>query len=75
MLKTGGVRGNGLSPKSINGVLSVLSNIFKYCSLRYDYALPDVKKASLKQPVSIPKVLSLEEQKVISLKLLNEVTL
>lgn len=66
LLKEGGSLQKGLSPKSVNGVLSVLRSIFTYARNKYGVPPPDITNIYVKQPVKSPPILSIEEQLTIN---------
>lgn len=66
MLKEGGSLKKGLSPKSVNGVLSVLRSVFKYARNKYNVLPPDIANIYIKQPAKSPQILSIEEQLTIN---------
>lgn len=65
LLKEGGSLQKGLSPKSVNGVLSVLRSIFKYARNKYGVLTPDITSIYVKQPAKTPQIFSIEEQLTI----------
>ena len=50
LLVTGGVKSNGLSPKTVNSILSVMKNIFAYAEREKFLRVADIKDISVKQP-------------------------
>jgi site-specific recombinase xerD len=50
LLKTGGAKGNGLAPKTVNSILSLLRNILEYAAREKDLPIADTKDISVKQP-------------------------
>lgn len=66
MLTTGGVKGTGLSPKMVNGILSVLKNIFWYAEREKNLAVSDIKNISVRQPQKPIRVLTRTEQATLN---------
>lgn len=65
---------SGLSPKSINGMISVLRNILLYASKKYSFDLPDTRDIFVKQQLKPMRILSLEEQTRINKYLLDNIS-
>ena len=74
LLNVGGMRGKGLSPKSINGILSVMRSIIKFAFEKYGIDSPDIKDIYIKQSTRPLKVLSIEEQRKINQYLFNDLS-
>ena len=66
LLSCGGVQEQGLSPKSVNGILSVMKNILKYASSERGLKTPDLRDISIKQPQKPMRILSFDEQTKLS---------
>lgn len=62
LLVSGGVKGNGLSPKTVNSILSVLKNIFKYAEREKMLMVADIRDINVKQPQKPMRILSYNEQ-------------
>lgn len=62
LLISGGSKAEGLAPKTINGILSVLKNIFEYASREKSVTTADIKDISVKQPQKPMRILSIDEQ-------------
>lgn len=71
LLFTGGQKGNGLSPKTVNSVISVLKGIFEYASQYEKLSVASIGKFSVKQPQKPMRVLSIVEQQKLD-SFLNE---
>lgn len=75
LLISGGKRGNGLSPKTVSGILSVMKNVMCYARNMRCIPVISFEGISIKQPKKQLRVFSKEEQKTLSDYLLNEITL
>lgn len=62
LLETGGVSIKGLSPKTVNSILSVLRLIFIYAKEERLMDVVDLKNVSVKQPKKKIRILSTSEQ-------------
>lgn len=75
LLFTGGQKGNGLSPKTVNSVISVLKGIFEYASQHEKLSVANIGKISVKQPQKPMRVLSIVEQQKLDSFLNGNLTL
>ncbi len=75
LLVSGGQRGEGLSPKTVSCILSVMKNVFIYASQYEKLTVVDVNKFSFKQSQKPMRILSLAEQQKLSRYLCEELTL
>lgn len=75
LLISGGQNGNGLSPKTVNSIMSVLKAIFLYASHNGEFIVADIYKISFKQPQKPMRILSLAEQEKLSRFLYGNLTL
>jgi integrase len=66
LLVAGGVKSNGLSPKTVNSILSVMKNIFAYAEREKCLHVADIKDISVKQPQKPMRILSRNEQQRLS---------
>lgn len=66
LLLTGGIRQNGLSPKTVNSILSVVKSVFRYASTEKGYLVADIRNVCVKQPQNEIRVLSRAEQQKLS---------
>lgn len=66
LLLEGGIHQEGLSPKTVTGIISVLKNIFEYASQVKGYDVADIKGVSVKQPQKPMRILSRVEQQRLS---------
>ena len=66
LLKSGGQKKCGLSPKTVINVISVMKNVFEYATQYGKLDVIDIKKFSIKQPQKPMRILSLSEQEKLS---------
>lgn len=62
LLISGGSKAEGLAPKTINGILSVMKNIFAYAAREKSIITADIKDISVKQSQKPMRILSIDEQ-------------
>ncbi|MCM1233328.1 MAG: site-specific integrase [Ruminococcus flavefaciens] len=74
LLTSGGAHSQGLAPKTVNSVLSVLKNVFTYASIEKSILVADIKDISVKQPLKPMRILSKGEQKALSEYLCSDPT-
>lgn len=74
LLTSGGAHSQGLAPKTVNSVLSVLKNVFTYASNEKGVLVADIKDISVKQPQKPMRILSKGEQKALSEYLCSDPT-
>lgn len=72
LLLEGGIHQEGLSPKTVTGIISVLKNIFEYASQIKGYDVADIKGISVKQPQKPMRILSRIEQQRLSTLLYDD---
>lgn len=58
LLTSGGANSQGLAPKTVNSILSVLKNVFTYASNEKSMLVADIKDISVKQPQNPMHILS-----------------
>lgn len=75
LLRCGGRKGSGLSPKTVADTRSVLKNIFVYAAQYKKYDVVDINKMWMKQPVKPMRILSVGEQQKLSQYLCANLTL
>lgn len=66
LLMTGGAKGNGLAPKTVNSILSLLRNILEFAAREKGIPIADTKDISVKQPQKPMRILSRAEQQRLS---------
>lgn len=66
LLESGGTRSDGLSPKTVNSILSVMRNIFKYIGREKGITMADISDISVKQSQKPMRILSIDEQRKLS---------
>lgn len=72
LLMSGGMSGQGLSPKTVNSIVSVLSNVLEYASRELAISTAFIGDISVRQPQKPMRVLSRLEQTTLSDQLRNE---
>lgn len=65
LLSNGGIKRSGLAPKTVNSILSVLKNIFKYAEREMNLSIADISDIGVKQPQQPLRILSVNEQQRI----------
>lgn len=75
LLVSGGVKGKGLSPKTVADILSVLKNILKYSAREGGYPETDFEDLFIKQPQKPMRILSHAEQKRLNRYLYENLSL
>ena len=65
LLTTGGSKNNGLSPKTVSDTLSLIRNIFQFCTSRKMSAPCDTRAITIKQHTKEMRVFTMNEQKII----------
>ena len=63
---TGGAKGKGLAPKTVNSILSLLRNILEFAAREKGIPIADTKDISVKQPQKPMRILSRAEQQRLS---------
>lgn len=66
LLTTGGVKGEGLAPKTVNSVLSLMRNILEFAAREKGIPTADTKDISVKQPQKPMRILNRTEQQRLS---------
>ena len=62
LLVSGGSKAEGLAPKTVNSLLSVLRNIFEYAEKEKSIVVANIRDISVKQPQKPMRILSIDEQ-------------
>ena len=75
LLVSGGVKGEGLSPKTVADILSVLKNILKYSARERGYPEIDLRDVFVKQPQKPMRILSHTEQQRLNRYLYENLSL
>lgn len=63
MLLTGGVKGKGLAPATVNSLLSLMKNILQFACQEKGVPVADTKHISVRQPQKRMRVLTVAEQR------------
>lgn len=66
LFNSGGTNGQGLSPKTVTSILSVLKSIFAYTSRVEGTAIPDFSCINIKQNSKPMRIFSISEQNVLT---------
>ena len=74
LLTTGSVKSTGLSPKTVNCILSVLKSVFKYADREKTLKVGDITDINVKQPQNSMQILSKQEQSILSRYLYDNLT-
>lgn len=74
LLTTGGVKKTGLSPKTVNSVLSILKNILKYADRERGFHVASIEGISIRQQQKPMRILSRNEQAILSKHLYSNLT-
>ncbi len=75
LLTTGGISGNGLSPKTVEGILSVLKRILKYSEDYKGCHVAHVEKNLVRQSTKHMRILSIHEQQTLNSYLMDNLNL
>ena len=71
LLLTGGAVKNGLAPKTVNSVISILKNVLDYASKELGFQTADIKDVSVREQKKPMQVFSRAEQSILSRYLCN----
>lgn len=74
LLVSGGKKSKGLSPKTVNSILSLLKNIFEFGYREKELQVPDIRNISIKQPQKPLRILSKMEQQQLNQYLTKNIT-
>ncbi len=74
LLMTGGAKGKGLAPKTVNSILSLLRNILEFAAREKGMPVADTKDIYVRQPQKPMRILSRAEQQRLSVYLLENLT-
>lgn len=74
LLISGGENAQGLSPKTVNSIISVLKSIFEYASREKGLLIEDINGISVKQPQKSLRILSINEQQRLNRHLCSNPT-
>lgn len=72
LLASGGIFRQGLAPKTVNSIVSVLKNVLEYASRELGISSASIGDISVRQPQKPMRILSRLEQTTLSDKLRNE---
>lgn len=74
MLISGGSKAEGLAPKTVNSILSVLKNVFAYAFREKNLSVADIADVSIKQSQKPMRILSKKEQNRLSCYLCDDLS-
>lgn len=74
LLVSGGSKSKGLSPKTVNSILSLLKNILDFGYREKGLQVPDIRNISIKQPQKPLRILSKMEQQQLNQYLTKNIT-
>lgn len=74
LLTSGGAKAKGLAPKTVNSILSLMTNILEYAAREKSIQTADTKDISIKQPQKPMRILSRVEQQRLSSYLKDNLT-
>ena len=66
LLLSGGAKHQGLAPKTVNSVLSLMKNVMEYGSREKGITIADITDIAVKQPQKPMRILTREEQATVS---------
>lgn len=74
LLTSGGSKSQGLAPKTVNGIISVIKSIFEYSEIEKCIAVANVQNIFVRQPCVPMRILSQSEQRKFSRYLCSDLT-
>lgn len=74
LLREGGVKRKGLSPKTVTSILSVLKNVFRYAERIKGYPVADIGDIVVKQSQRPMRILSIAEQQKLNKYLCDDLS-
>lgn len=74
LLTNGGAKAEGLAPKTVNSILSLMRNILEFAAREKNIQTADIKDISVKQPQKPARILSRAEQQRLSSYLQEHLT-
>ena len=74
LYQSGGAKSQGLSAKTVNGILSVMKNVLDYASQERDYTVADLRKIAIKESKEPLRILSRKEQRRLTKYLCEHLT-
>lgn len=74
MLTAGGIKKSGLTPKTVNSIISVLKSILEYASMELGCKVSNIGDVSVKQPQKPMRILSRNEQAALSNHLCSDLS-
>lgn len=74
LLVSGGKRGDGLAPKTVSDIFSVMKNIFEYTENCKELQIANIRNIIIKQTAKTMRVLSIQEQEKLDVFLRSNVS-
>lgn len=74
LLESGGAKAKGLSPKTVNGILSVMKNVFEFATQEKELQTVNISNISVKQSQKPMRILSRQEQNRLSKYLCDRIS-
>lgn len=74
LLVSGGMKANGLAPKTVNSIISLMKNILEYAEREKGISVANTKDISVRQPGKPMRILSRIEQQKLSEYLYDNLT-
>ncbi len=74
LLSSGGKKANGLAPKTISDIFSVMKNVFKYAENYKELQIANIRNINIKQTAKSMRVLSMQEQEKLDIFIRSNVS-
>lgn len=74
LLVSGGKKGNGLAPKTVSDIFSVIKNVFGYAENYKELKVANIRNITIKQNTKTMRVLSMQEQEKLDLFLRSNIS-
>lgn len=74
LLVSGGKKGEGLAPKTVSDILSVMKNVFVYAENCKELQIANIRNIIIKQTAKTMRVLSMQEQKKLDIFLRSNIS-
>lgn len=74
LLVSGGKKGDGLAPKTVSDIFSVIKNVFEYAENYKELQVANIRNIIIKQTAKTMRVLSMQEQEKLDVFLRSNVS-
>lgn len=74
LLVSGGKKGNGLAPKTVSDIFSVIKNVFEYAENCKELQVANIRNIIIKQTAKTMRVLSMQEQEKLDVFLRSNIS-